>query len=187
MAKNEFIGTLAKVGPIITINTRDGGTMEKREILVDGTTYDRFTGKPHPNPVTFEIGSRNVRMTDDHKVGDLVVVSFVLQGFNYNDKNTQEEKNMSKIVAYDIQPYGRQDRGEQAPEQERQRDAAPAPQQPQYGSQQPQYAPQQPQGQYAPQGAPQAAPQQPQYAPQQPQAGQQPFPPQNGNTQELPF
>lgn len=82
------------------------GSIAKREIIIAKNNFDRFTGEPigEPDHIAFEFASKHVDKLDNFHVGDMVTLAFALAGRNYTDKEGNE-KNFTKVVGYDIQPY----------------------------------------------------------------------------------
>lgn len=106
MAKLEFFGKIEKIGDVINIQTKNGNTLCKREVIIDGTTYDRYDGTPIENHVQFEFIGNKCSILDSYKVNDKVVISFSLSGFFYEKDGKQ--KNMTKVVGYDCRHFGKQ-------------------------------------------------------------------------------
>lgn len=133
MARLEFFGKIESIGETMSVTNRDGSrTFFRRELIIDGTTYDRYSGEPRENHVSFEFGGNKCSLLDGYKVGDRVVVNFVLQGLNYEDKATKTTKNFTHVVGYDIRPMEQQQPSAQPSSQ-----ASPAPTQAQQPAGQP--------------------------------------------------
>ena len=60
MAKLEIIGKIKEVGSKVAIPTRSGQSYEKRELVLDCSTYDQFSGERYENYVSVEFGGKNV-------------------------------------------------------------------------------------------------------------------------------
>lgn len=83
------------------------GSINKREVILTILRYDPNTGEPtgEPNHVAFEFsGERDVPKLEAYKEGDMVTVAFYLSGRNYTGKDNVE-RNFTKVVGYDINPY----------------------------------------------------------------------------------
>ncbi|MBO7330249.1 MAG: DUF3127 domain-containing protein [Alistipes sp.] len=142
MARNQIIGRVIAVSPITEVPSKEQGkpAIKKRELYMDCTTYDPYTGErsQYENKPLLEFGGD--KLVDklgalNLEAGDVVSVSFFIQGTPYKDQQTGKTKVFTAIRTTDIEVVRK--RGEVA-----------APQQP---------APK-PEPQPAP--APQAAPQQ---------------------------
>ena len=156
----EIIGTIFKIGQTESLNTKRGGTLNKRTLVLIQRRFDNNGQEFQPNYPTLEFTNSNTTKLDGFKIGDRVRVRFDVNGTK-TEKNGQDSF-FSSLRGFHIE---------------------------QYVAQQPQPAPQPaqnypPQGGYPPQGAyppqqggyPPPQGQQPYYPPQQPAS--QPFPPQ---------
>lgn len=158
---NTISGRILKIGQTVNVS-KTGKEFLKRELVLDASRYDQFTGEKQENYVTLSFTQKRCEELNGFKQGDLVEVSFILNGRKF-EKDGQT-RYLTDVVGYKIE---RKDN--------RQSVSAPQP-----VAQAPQPVQPQPQG-YPQQGYPQQGyPQQP-YAPQG-----QPFPPQV-NTQGQPY
>lgn len=105
MAKFEITGRIEKMSAKTEVPTQNG-SIAKREIIITKNNFDRFTGEPigEPDHIAFEFAGKHVDKLDNFNVGDMVTLAFALAGRNYTDKEGNE-KNFTKVVGYDIQPY----------------------------------------------------------------------------------
>lgn len=148
---NQITGRILEIGQTVEIPSKKGGNPYlKREFLLDATPYDPYTGErsQYENIVPLELSGDKCAELDNFKTGDVVTVTFNLQGRAWTDQDG-ELKRMVSIRCYKlearkhstIQPAG-QPAGQpayQAPQQP----AYQQPQQPTYQQpvyQQPQYA-----------------------------------------------
>lgn len=138
---NKQTGRVLAIGQTQNIALKDGKTLLKRELLLDCTRFDPYTGErdTFENTPLFEFsGDKGVAMLDGIQVGQVVSVSFDLQGTRY------EKDGQTKYFTR-VRPYAIEDVKAKTQQQGVQQ---PAPQPtPQYVAPQPQYA------------VPQAAPQ----------------------------
>lgn len=144
MAVNTKSGIVLAVGQPQQIVSKGGKTFTKRTLYIDSTTHDPYTGErsQYDNKLLFEFMENRTSLLDNIKVGQVVTVSFDLQGTEITDQAGQTRHFIH------VRPFGIEVRQMQQPQ-------VP----------QPQYAPQ---GGYAPQPALQYPPQQAQqYPPQQ--------------------
>jgi hypothetical protein len=139
MARNQIIGRVIAVSPITEVPSKEQGkpAIKKRELYMDCTTYDPYTGErsQYENKPLLEFGGD--KLVDklsalNLEAGDVVAVSFFIQGTPYKDAQTGKTKVFTAIRTTDIEVVRK--RGEIA------------------GAQQPAPKPE-------PQPAPQAAPQ----------------------------
>lgn len=127
---NTVTGKIHQIGSVQIIPSKNGGQpYTKREIVLDATRYDSYTGeRGFDNFPAFEFGGEKCKDLDGYKVGQVVTISFDLQGSYYKD-STGAEKNFTRVRGYKIEARAV---------------AAQAPQpQPQPQAPQPQYPPQQ--------------------------------------------
>ena len=82
-------------------------------MVIDNTRYDQYTGEPGFSSFpSFSInGDEKCRELDSFAEGEVVTVSFDIQGLKYNDKNTGEEKYFNKVRAYKIERVERYNKG----------------------------------------------------------------------------
>ena len=151
-----IVGRVQSIGEKTNVSKKEKEFF-KRELILNASRYDSMTGEELTNIVKLTFAQKHCDKLDGFNVGDMVQVSFVLQGREY----TKENKTMliTDIVAYNIVPFATR------------------------GSQQGQPS----QGQQQAAAAPQAAPQSAAPAAQQRDSydGGQPFP--QANTDDLPF
>lgn len=164
---NTITGRILLIGQTEAIPYQDK-VFYKRELVLDASRYDQYSGNKFENYPKFEMTGNNCSQLDQYHQGDLVTVSFVLSG-----RKVEKDGNVSyftNVTAYKVEPYQRM--AQQPQNYVPQTSQSPAPYQ--QATQQPQMA------------------QQPQNA--APAASQQPFPPavdENGNPiggeDDLPF
>lgn len=157
MAANQIIGQIASIGPTQSLMAKNGNAFQKRDLVINVRRFDPNTGEPvtdWENTPKLSFMGDKCRDLDRFQVGQMVVISFDLQGRKYTNANNETDI-ITEARPYKIEAYG------QRPSQPTVQPAvAPAPAQPQY----PQQAHSMPQAQA-----------QPQY-PQQPQGFNNPFP-----------
>lgn len=143
---NKQTGRVLAIGQTQRISLKDGKTLLKRELLLDCTRFDPYTGErdTFENTPLFEFsGDKGVAMLDGIQVGQVVSVTFDLQGTRY------EKDGQTKYFTR-VRPYAIEDVKAKTQQQGVQH---PIPQPtPQYVAPQPQYAAPQPTPQAMPQG-----------------------------------
>lgn len=156
MAANQIIGQIASIGPVQSLMAKNGNAFQKRDLVVNVRRFDPNTGEPvtdWENTPKLSFMGDKCRDLDRFQVGQMVIISFDLQGRKYTTANGETDI-ITEARPYKIEAYG-------------QRPYQPAPQ--------PMVAPAQQAPSYQPQAAQMAQPQtQPQYH-QQPQGFQDPF------------
>ena len=147
---NTITGIILIIGQTVAVptNNQNGQPFYKRELILDASRYDQFSGRKFENYPKFEFVGNNCTMLDQFQVGQAVTVSFVLSGRKV-EKDGQVNY-FTNITGYKVELYQRQQTVQQ-PQQ-----AAPY-----QGQTQPAYQPQQPSNPFpatAPTGAPAAQP-----------------------------
>lgn len=102
---NQITGRLAAIGQTVQIPSKTGGSpFLKREFLLDATTYDQWTGErsQYENIVPLEVSGDKCAELDNFNVGDIITVSFALQGREWTNQDGQT-KRMVSIRCYKIE------------------------------------------------------------------------------------
>lgn len=102
---NQITGRLAEIGQTVQIPSKTGGSpFLKREFLLDATTYDQWTGErsQYENIVPLEVSGDKCAELDNFNVGDIITVSFALQGREWTNQDGQT-KRMVSIRCYKIE------------------------------------------------------------------------------------
>lgn len=110
MAKLQITGRVIALSQVQEIPSREAGkpAMKKRELYLDMTMYDPYTGErsERENKPLLEFGGDKVL----EKLGalnlqkdDVVTVSFAIQGTPYKDQQTGKMKVFTAIRCYDIE------------------------------------------------------------------------------------
>ena len=99
---NQISGKVLIIDDVITIPTRSGNTFTKRQIVLDASHYDPMTGQKYENYPAFDFVGNIVNELDNFKVGDLVTISFALNGrpFDKDGKTTY----FTSVNGYKIEP-----------------------------------------------------------------------------------
>ena len=102
---NQIIGSIVMIGQTHVFPSKVGGNdFRKRELVIDASTYDRFTGDKRENFVNMEFTGNKCTELDHFNVGDLVAVSYVLQGRKYEKDGIV--RYFTNIVGYKVESYG---------------------------------------------------------------------------------
>lgn len=82
---NQIIGRVFYIGDTNSIKSKDGSkTYYKRELVLDATRFDGLTGqRGYDNYPSIEFSGDNCQLLNQLKMGDVVTVSFDLQGTKY--------------------------------------------------------------------------------------------------------
>ena len=102
---NQISGKVLIIDDVISIPTRSGNTFTKRQIVLDASHYDPMTGQKFENYPAFDFVGNRVNELDNFKVGDLVTITFALNGrpFDKDGKTTY----YTSVNGYKIEPYQR--------------------------------------------------------------------------------
>lgn len=102
----QIIGQLYKIGQTENIPTRTGSTIQRRAIVIRQRRFNQATGEEYePNFPELEFSGQRTAELDRYQAGQIVAVRFDVTGIRYNDKNTGEERYMTRLRAFSIAPY----------------------------------------------------------------------------------
>lgn len=105
---NQITGRIIEIGQTVQIPSKNGGSsFTKREFILDATTYDPYTGErsEYENIIPLEFSGDKCTELDRFNQGDVVTVSFVLQGRSWTNQDG-EFKRMVSIRCYKIDARG---------------------------------------------------------------------------------
>lgn len=97
-------GRILEIGEVESIQSKNGNTFNKRTLVLN-CTRSNF-GEVYENYPSFEFSGRHIDDLSTFMVGDIVTVSFVIQGNKYKKEN-QSEKFFNTIAGYKIEHYNR--------------------------------------------------------------------------------
>lgn len=102
---NTITGRLVQIGQTVQIPSKSGGSpFQKREFLLDATTYDPYTGErsQYENILPLEVSGDKCAELDNFRIGDVITVSFALQGREWTNQDGQV-KRMVSIRCYKLE------------------------------------------------------------------------------------
>lgn len=102
---NQITGRLAAIGQTVQIPSKTGGQpFLKREFLLDATTHDPYTGERsrYENILPLEVSGDKCAELDNFRIGDVITVSFALQGREWTNQDGQV-KRMVSIRCYKLE------------------------------------------------------------------------------------
>ena len=109
MAKLQITGRVIALSAVQEIPSREAGkpAMKKRELYLDMTMYDPYTGErsERENKPLLEFGGDKVLeklAALNLQKDDVVTVSFAIQGTPYKDQQTGKMKVFTAIRCYDV-------------------------------------------------------------------------------------
>ena len=137
---NQLTGKILYVYPTQQLPSKDGSkTILKRGIVIDCTRFDPYTGERNGfenTPMLEFIGDRCTEL-DKYQVGQIVTISFDVQGTRYRNKDGVEQ------IFTRVQPYRIEVRQTQQPSAPTQQPAVQPVSQPNYQQQPQNFPPQQ--------------------------------------------
>lgn len=102
---NQITGRLIEIGQTVQIPSKSGGNpFLKREFLLDATTHDPYTGErsQYENILPLEVSGDKCAELDQFRTGDVITVSFALQGREWTNQDGQV-KRMVSIRCYKLE------------------------------------------------------------------------------------
>ena len=95
-------GVVLAVGQPQQLTSKGGKTFTKRSLYVDCTTFDPYTGQrsPYENKILFDFIGEKTSLLDNIQVGQVVTVSFDLQG-----SELREQDGRVKYFVH-VRPFG---------------------------------------------------------------------------------
>ena len=105
---NQITGRIIEIGQTVQIPSKNGGSpFIKREFILDATPYDPYTGErsEYENIIPLEFSGDKCAELDRFNQGDVVTVSFALQGRSWTNLDG-ELKRMASIRCYKIEARG---------------------------------------------------------------------------------
>lgn len=102
---NQITGRLVYIGQPQEIPSKNGGNpFVKREFILDATTHDPYTGErsQYENILPLEVSGDKCAELDQFKIGDVITVSFALQGREWTNQDGQV-KRMVSIRCYKLE------------------------------------------------------------------------------------
>lgn len=92
---NQVTGRLVYIGQPQEIPSKSGGNpFVKREFILDATTHDPYTGErsQYENILPLEVSGDKCAELDNYRVGDVITVSFALQGREWTNQDGQVKR-----------------------------------------------------------------------------------------------
>lgn len=99
-------GRVLLIGNVEEIPSKSGGEPFKKRIVVLNCTHSNF-GEVYENYPSFEFSGKHVDDPAGFAVGEIVTISFVLQGTKYQKSANDPVKYFNTISGYKIEKYQR--------------------------------------------------------------------------------
>ncbi len=115
---NQVIGKIVSIGQTQNLTSKTGSAFQKRDVVLNVQRYDPYTGLPATdweNTPKLSFMGEKCRELDRFQVGQMVVISFDLQGRKYETAN-HEIDIITEARPYRIELYG-QRANQPAPQQ----------------------------------------------------------------------
>lgn len=122
-------GRVLLIGNVEEIPSKNGGEPFKKRVVVLNCTHSDF-GQVYENYPSFEFSGRHVDDPEGFAVGEIVTISFALQGTKYQKSPNDPVKYFNKISGYKIEKYQRSNQAQQTPPPSQTQGAQPPAQQP---------------------------------------------------------
>lgn len=111
---NQLTGRIEVLGQTQQVASKSGNTFSRRELVLNCARYDQYTGeKISENHPQFEFSGKACEKLDGLNVGDVIVVSFTLQGSWYEKDGVR--KNFTRVIGYDVEVKTRETSATQSP------------------------------------------------------------------------
>ena len=121
-------GRVLLIGNVEEIPSKSGGEPFRKRVVVLNCTHSNF-GEVYENYPSFEFSGKHVDDPAAFAVGEIVTISFALQGTKYQKSANDPVKYFNTISGYKIEKYQRGGlTQQQAPPQQQQGAQSPAPQ-----------------------------------------------------------
>ena len=115
---NTITGRVLLIGNVEEIPSKSGGEPFRKRVVVLNCTHSNF-GEVYENYPSFEFSGKHVDDPADFAVGEIVTISFALQGTKYQKSANDPVKYFNTISGYKIEKYQRggqpQQQGAQSP------------------------------------------------------------------------
>lgn len=125
---NTMTGRVLSVGNVEEIPSKNGGEPFRKRVVVLNCSRSNF-GEVYENYPSFEFSGKHVDDPVDFAVGEIVTISFALQGTKYQKSPNDPVKYFNTISGYKIEKYQRGDHMQQQapPQQQGVQPTAPQP------------------------------------------------------------
>ena len=126
---NTMTGRVLSVGNVEEIPSKNGGEPFRKRVVVLNCSRSNF-GEVYENYPSFEFSGKHVDDPVDFAVGDIVTISFALQGTKYQKSPNDPVKYFNTISGYKIEKYQRGGQTQQQAPPPQQQGTQPPAQQP---------------------------------------------------------
>ena len=101
---NQLSGRVLHIGQTVQMTSKNGNQFTKRELVLDTTRYDSYTGErsPYDNYALIEFGGENVKLLDGIQSGQVVTVDFTVEGRKTQNEQTGETRYFNSLRGYKV-------------------------------------------------------------------------------------
>lgn len=110
-------GKIYKVLPVAS-KEHNGKTYLNRDVILDCSTFDQYTGERRDNFPSFNFYGSKCEELNNYNQGDIIEITYNLNGSKYPDKVTKEEKYYTKLSAFKIERIGQNQPTQSCPPQD---------------------------------------------------------------------
>lgn len=103
---NTMTGRVLLIGNVEEIPSKSGGEPFRKRVVVLNCTHSNF-GEMYENYPSFEFSGKHVDDPAGFAVGEIVTISFALQGTKYQKSANDPVKYFNTISGYKIEKYQR--------------------------------------------------------------------------------
>ena len=113
---NTITGVILFIGQTVAVptNNQNGQPFYKRELVLDASRIEQYTGRKFENYPKFEFVGNNCAILDQFQIGQIVTVSFVLSGRKVEKNGTVNY--FTNVTGYKVEMYQRQPQNVQQPQ-----------------------------------------------------------------------
>ena len=101
---NQLSGRIHHIGQAVQMTTKNGNPFTKRELVLDTTRYDPYTGErsAYDNYALFEFSNDNTAQLDGLRTGQVVTVYFTVEGRKVKNEQTGEPRYFNSLRGYKV-------------------------------------------------------------------------------------
>lgn len=101
---NQLSGRVHHIGQAVQMTTKNGNPFTKRELVLDTTRYDPYTGErsAYDNYALFEFSNDNTAQLDGLRTGQVVTVDFTVEGRKVKNEQTGEPRYFNSLRGYKV-------------------------------------------------------------------------------------
>lgn len=114
--ENQITGKVIAVSPVQQVQSKQAGAQPKemRQLLLDCTRFDPYTGErsQYENTPMLDFKGENMKLLDGIQAGDVVTITFDVNGYRYKDEKDGKTKVFTSIRPYKLVKRVKQQQGQ---------------------------------------------------------------------------